>query len=92
MQCSLVSFWTRLFYLENTMKKENIGLGIAFLIIISASFYAGYNMSPTNKDYQEQKVRIRELEDVIVQQQLTYQYMLKSMPNMKIKNWAMNKH
>ena len=74
------------------MKKENICVAIAFIILIATSFYAGYNMSPTNNEYQEQKNRIRELEDVIVQQQVVTQYMIKSMPNMKIKNWSMNKN
>ena len=74
------------------MKKENVGLGILFIILMATSFYAGYNMSPVNAEYQEQKNRIRELEDVIVQQQVLTQYMIKSMPQFKIKNWSMNKN
>ena len=73
------------------MKKENIGLGILFIVLMATSFYAGYNMSPVNTEYQEQRNRIRELEDVIVQQQVVTQYMIKSMPQFKIKNWSMNK-
>lgn len=73
------------------MKKEQIGYVIIFIVLMATSFYAGYNMSPVNAEYQEQKNKIRELEDVIVQQQVMFQYMVKSMPQFKIKNWAMNK-
>lgn len=73
------------------MKKENLGIGIVFVLLIFASFFAGYKLSPENTELAEKNQRIKELEEVIVQQQITYQYMIKSMPQFKIKNWAMNK-
>ena len=68
------------------MKKENIGFAVVFLILMTASFYAGYNISPTTKINQQQQARIKDLEEVIVQQQVLFQYMLKSMPTFKMKN------
>lgn len=73
------------------MKKENLGIPFAFIIITCASFFAGYKMSPDNSNLIEKNERIKQLEEVIIQQQITNQYMIKNMPNFKIKNWAMNK-
>lgn len=73
------------------MKNEKLGIYIAFIIIIIASFSAGYKLSPENSIIQEKNQRIKELEEVIIQQQITYQYMIRSMPQFKIENWAMNK-
>ena len=74
------------------MKKENLGLGIVFVLLICTSFFAGYKMSSENTNLAEKNERIRQLEEVIVQQQIVNQYMIKSMPQFKIKNWAMNKN
>lgn len=74
------------------MKKENLGIGIVFILLMCASFFAGYKMSPENTNLAEKNEKIKQLEDVIVQQQIMNQYMIKSMPQFKIKNWAMNKN
>ena len=74
------------------MKKENIGIPAAMIILVATSFFAGYKMSPENTNLAEKNERIRQLEEVIVQQQIVNQYMIKSMPQFKIKNWAMNKN
>lgn len=61
------------------------------ILLICTSFVAGYKMSPENSQLAEKNERIRQLEEVIVQQQMINQYMMKSLPQFKIKNWAMNK-
>ena len=73
------------------MKKEYIGLSIVMFMLIGASFAAGYNMSPENSQLIEKNERIKQLEEVIIQQQIINQYMMKSLPQFQIKNWAMNK-
>lgn len=73
------------------MKKEALGMGTIFIILICASFLAGYKLSPENSQLLEKNERIRQLEEVIIQQQITNQYMIKSMPHFKIQNWSMNK-
>ena len=73
------------------MKKENLSTSIAFIIFIIVSFIAGYKLSPENSQLAEKNERIKQLEEIIIQQQITNQYMIKNMPNFKIKNWAMNK-
>lgn len=73
------------------MKKDTISFGIVLIMMMCVSFYVGLKTSPENQTIAEKNVKIKQLEEVIIEQQLMYTNMLKQMPQFKIKNWAMNR-
>lgn len=73
------------------MKKENPILAIILIFMMSVSFYTGYQFSPINIEIKQQQAEIKNLKEVIIQQQLMYTAMMRQMPQFKIKNWAMNR-
>lgn len=73
------------------MKSENKMTYVLIFLFLFVGFFAGYNYSPQNTEIKEKNQRIKELEEVIIQQQIINQYMIKTMPQFKIENWAMNK-
>lgn len=74
------------------MKKDIIGFILILILMMCASFYAGYTFSPNHTKIIEQDAEIRNLKDAIVQQQISNSYIMKHLNNLKIKNWSMNKN
>lgn len=73
------------------MKKDNIVLVFIMILMMSASFYAGYFYSPDKNEILDKDTKIRELKDTIIQQQINNSYIIKHMNDFQIKNWSMNK-
>jgi len=67
------------------MKNEKIILIFMMLILMGASFYAGFKISPDRTLLLEKNLKIKELEDTIVQQEISNSYMIKLMMSNKVK-------
>ena len=63
------------------MKNEKTLLVFVMLIFMGASFFAGYKFSPDRTALQEKDQKIKELENTIVQQQISSSYIIKHMAN-----------
>lgn len=74
------------------MKKDNLGYILLMFILMIASFYAGFSYSPNNNNLLEKEMKIKELKETIVQQQVSNFYIIKHMKDFQVKNWSMNKN
>ena len=63
------------------MKNEKTLLVFVMLIFMGASFFAGYKFSPGKTTLEEKDQKIKELENTIVQQQISSSYIIKHMAN-----------
>jgi len=63
------------------MKNEKIVMGLILVIFMTISFFIGYKFSPDRTILFEKEQKIKELENTIVQQQISNSYIIKHMGN-----------